>query len=106
MKNSIRIVGDVVDVLNLRSYIIFGEEDELFQLCDTDEEFVYLLYDVVKLLSIDNGQFVLLNDDITSKVYKLINLRRFEIREKYPEEYNLANELIICLNRIKNIEVR
>ena len=96
---------DFVNVMNLKSDLICGTDRELLDYYrDTsDVEYAFLIHGINTMLDLENGVFAILTDEITSKIYKLVNLKRFEIRDTYPEIFDLINEVITKLNSLNSL---
>ena len=92
--------NDFMDVLELRSDLLFADEDDLIKAFSNDEKFIELIKVVYNLVDIDNCGFAILDDEITNTIYKLINIRRHEIRKTNPETFRLINDIIIKLNEV------
>ena len=92
--------NDFMDILELRSDLLFADEDDLKKAFSNDENFIELIKVVYNLLDIDNCGFAILDDEITNTIYKLINIRRHEIRKTNPETFRLINDIIIKLNEV------
>lgn len=97
--------NDFVNVMNLKSDLICGTDKELLDYYrDTsDVEYAFLIHGINVMLDLENGVFAILTDEITSKIYKLINLKRFKIRDTYPEIFDLINEVITKLNNLDSL---
>ena len=92
--------NDFMDILELRSDLLFADEDDLKKAFSNDENFIELIKVVYNLVDIDNCGFAILDDEITNTIYKLINIRRHEIRKTNPETFRLINDIIIKLNEV------
>lgn len=92
--------NDFMDILELRSDLLFADEDDLIKAFSNDEKFIELIKVVYNLVDIDNCGFAILDDEITDTIYKLINIRRHEIRKTNPETFRLINDIIIKLNEV------
>ena len=93
-----------VDILELRAILIYEPFKEIKEIITTEEDFIKLVHVVYDLIEVDNCGFAMLDDDITDKIYNLINIKRYEIRKKYPEEFQLINEIIRRLNRVSYMD--
>ena len=89
---------DFMDVLELRSDLVYCTADELKEAFIEDDAYIGFIKILYQLIDIDNGGFAILDEEITNTISTLINYKRFDIREKDPETYNLINEIIIKLN--------
>ena len=92
--------NDFMDILELRSDLLFADEEDLKKAFSNDEKFIELIKVVYNLVDIDNCGFAILDDEITNTIYKLINIRRHEIRKTNPETFRLINDIIIKLNEV------
>lgn len=92
--------NDFMDILELRSDLLFADEEDLKKAFSNDENFIELIKVVYNLVDIDNCGFAILDDEITNTIYKLINIRRHEIRKTNPETFRLINDIIIKLNEV------
>lgn len=99
-KEKIMDINDFMDVLELRSDILYADEDDLEKAFSNDENFIKLMKVVYNLVDIDNCGFAILDNEITKTIYKLINLRRHEIRKTHPETFRLINDIINKLNEV------
>ena len=91
-------VNDFMDVLELRSDLLYADEDDLEKAFSDDEKFIELMKVVYNLVDIDNCGFAILDNEITKSIYKLINIRRHEIKKISPETFHLINDIINKLN--------
>ena len=89
---------DFMDVLELRSDLVYCTADELKEAFIEDDAYIGFIKILYQLIDIDNGGFAILDEEITNNISTLINYKRFDIREKDPETYNLINEIIKKLN--------
>lgn len=96
-------LDDLIDVYSLRSELVNLTSKELEEEYSDTESFLNALYTTKDLLDIDNCAFAIFSEEITNKIYKLINIKRFEIKKEYPEEYRLINTLIEKLNAASRI---
>lgn len=92
--------NDFMDVLELRSDLLFADEEDLEEAFSDDESFIKLMKVVYNLVDIDNCGFAILDDEITNTIYKLINIRRHEIKNISPETFHLINDIINKLNEV------
>ncbi len=93
-------VNDFMDVLELRSDLLYADEEDLEKAFSDDERFIQLIKVVYNLVDIDNCGFAILDNEITKSIYKLINIRRHEIKKISPETFNLINDIINKLNEV------
>lgn len=91
---------EFMDIIDLRCGLIFLESRDLLKTIENQESFINMIYIMNDLIDIDDGVFAILDDDLTSKIYRLINKYRFEIKDSHPEVFNLINDMIIKLNSI------
>ena len=95
--------NDFIDVLELRSDLLFADEQDLEDAFSDEETFIKLIKVVYNLIDIDNGKFIMLDKNILKVVYNLINIKRLDIKKTNPETFNLINEIITKLNNINNL---
>ena len=93
-------VNDFMDVLELRSDLLYADEEDLEKAFSDDEKFIELIKVVYNLVDIDNCGFATLDNEITKSIYKLINIRRHEIKNISPETFRLINDIINKLNEV------
>ena len=105
MANKVIDANEFVDLLALKSDLIFANYRELYDYYKncSDKEFITLIHTVNNILDLERGVFAILTDDITKKLYKLINIKRFDIKTTYPDEFEFINNIIIKLNSISNM---
>ena len=98
--------SDFVGIITIRSDLVCATKKELLDYYKdaSDIEYAFLMNNISNLLDIESGVFAILTDEITSKIYELINLKRFEIRDTYPELFDLINEVIIKLNKLNSLQ--
>lgn len=97
--------SDFVGIITIRSDLVCATDKELLDYYKdvSDIEYAFLMNNISNLLDIESGVFAILTDEITNKIYKLINLKRFEIRDTYPEIFDLINEIITKLNKLYSL---
>ena len=98
-------LSDFVDIISLKSDLICANDKQLLDYYrdSTDIEFAYLIHTINEMLDIEKGVFAILTDEITSRLYKLINLKRFEIKDTYPEVFDLINDVVTKLNNLNSM---
>ena len=98
-------VQDFIDLIDIKSNLIYGEENDLKDLYDDGDIYIKTIHIIDNLLFEDDGVFAILDKDITRNLITLLNLRRFEIKDTHPEEYALINNLIIKINEVRAMPV-
>lgn len=91
---------DFMNVLELRSDLVYCSFDDLKEAFQDDDVYINVMHTLYQLIDIDNGGFAILDKEITEKIYKLLNLKRYEIKSKSKETYNLINDTILKLNEV------
>ena len=96
--------NDFMDILELRADLVYAPMDELKEAYKDDEDYLRLLCTIYNLLDIDNCGFAILDSEITNKIYSLLNLKRFELKDTNKEAFYLINELIVKLNKANALD--
>lgn len=96
---------DFVNVMNLKSDLICATDGQLMDYYRdaSAAEYAILIHGIDVMLDIEKGVFAILTDEITNKIYKLINLKRFEIKDTYPEIFDLINDVVTKLNNLSSL---
>ena len=91
---------DFMNVLELRSDLVYCSFDDLKEAFQDDDVYINVMHTLYQLIDIDNGGFAIIDNEITEKIYKLLNFKRYEIKNKNKETYNLINDTILKLNEV------
>jgi len=89
-----------MNVLELRSDLVYCSFDDLKEAFQDDDVYINVMHTLYQLIDIDNGGFAIIDNEITEKIYKLLNFKRYEIKNKNKETYNLINDTILKLNEV------
>ncbi len=94
--------SDFIDIMSIKSDLICADEKHLIDYYKdvSDEEYGNVINTIDRMLDLENGVFCILTNEITDKIYKLINLKRFTIAKTHPEIFDKINEIITKLNRL------
>ena len=81
---------DFMNVLELRSSLVYCSKEELIDVFKKDEDYIILIDTLFHLIDIDNCGFAILDEEITEKIYALLNYKRFDMRTKDKKTYKHA----------------
>ena len=91
---------DFMNVLELRSDLVYCSFDDLKEAFQDDDVYINVMHTLYQLIDIDNGGFAIIDNEIKEKIYKLLNFKKYEIKNKNKETYNLINDTILKLNEV------
>ena len=89
---------ELIEILTFRTYIIFLDDEDLAEHFEDDYDYIKALRTISNLLSFEDGIFAIINDTVTDRIYRVINIKRWEIIKKYPELNDYINSIIMKIN--------
>ena len=89
---------EMLNILAFRSAMIFSFDMYIDEINKGNFDYLEELHTIDNLLDFEEGTFAIISDEITDRIYDVINTKRWEMMKTSPEVNNYINNIIMKLN--------
>lgn len=100
MENNQMIItlDDLKKIFTFRTLVIVSIDEYLEDIQNGKFNYLEELHTIDNLLDFEDGCFAIITDEITDKIFRVINIKRWEMMKKSPEINAYINKIISKLN--------